>query len=67
MLSRHLSSNIDDAFAPLADYVRTKGRLVLNTEFGGGSGTDCITDIGQQLAFLNANSDGERKYFLLLR
>jgi len=52
-----VTNNIDDAFSPLADYARQNNRLVLNTEFGGGNGTDCITDIGQQLAFLNQNSD----------
>ncbi|GJJ15417.1 hypothetical protein Clacol_009694 [Clathrus columnatus] len=52
-----VTNNIDDAFAPLADYARGQKRLVLNTEFGGGSGNDCITDIGQQLAYLNQNSD----------
>lgn len=55
--SECVTNNIDDAFAPLADYARSHQRLVLNTEFGGGSGNDCITDIGQQLAFLNENSD----------
>lgn len=52
-----VTNNIADAFGPLADYARAKKRLVLNTEFGGGSGSDCITMIGQQLAFLNENSD----------
>ncbi|KZS93371.1 cellulase [Sistotremastrum niveocremeum HHB9708] len=52
-----VTNNIADAFQPLATYARANNRLVLNTEFGGGNGTDCITDIGQQLAFLNANSD----------
>ncbi|KAF8587686.1 glycoside hydrolase family 5 protein [Ramaria rubella] len=52
-----VTNNIDDAFAPLATYAREKGRLVLNTEFGGGPGSDCVTFIGQQLAYLNENND----------
>ncbi|KIJ54479.1 glycoside hydrolase family 5 protein [Sphaerobolus stellatus SS14] len=52
-----VTNNIDDAFAPLADYARSRNRLVLNTEFGGGPGSDCVTMISQQLDYLNKNSD----------
>lgn len=53
-----VTNNIDDAFAPLATYARQNKRLVLNTEFGGGDNSACVTYIGQQLAYLNQNSDG---------
>jgi len=52
-----VTNNIDDAFAPLATYARQNKRLVLNTEFGGGDNSNCVSYINQQLDYLNQNSD----------
>lgn len=58
-----MTNNIDSAFAPLAQWLRCNGRQAFNTETGGGNTQSCITDLGQQLAFVSANSDGESRSF----
>lgn len=52
-----VTNNIADAFAPLAQWLRCNGRQAFNTETGGGQGSDCTTDLCQQLTYLNQNSD----------
>ncbi|KAF5370416.1 hypothetical protein D9757_013143 [Collybiopsis confluens] len=52
-----VTNNIDDAFAPLATWLRTNGRQALLSETGGGNVQSCATFMCQELAFLNANSD----------
>ncbi|KAF2093160.1 endoglucanase II [Rhizodiscina lignyota] len=52
-----VTNNIDDAFSPLADWLRENKRMAFNTETGGGNTDSCVTDLSQQLAFVNKNSD----------
>lgn len=59
-----MTNNIDSAFAPLAQWLRCNGRQALNTETGGGNTQSCITYLGQQLAYVSANSDGKKLSFL---
>lgn len=52
-----VTNNIANAFGPLAQWLRCNGRQALNTETGGGNTASCVTYLGQQLAFVSANSD----------
>jgi len=52
-----VTNNIDNAFAPLATYLRTNKRQAFLTETGGGNVASCETYMCQQVAYLNANSD----------
>lgn len=54
-----VTNNIDSAFAPLATYARQNKRLVMNTEFGGGPNSGCVSYLSQQLTYLNQNADGQ--------
>lgn len=54
-----MTDNIDDAFGPLATYLRANGRQAFNTETGGGNTDSCATYLCQQIAFVQQNSDGE--------
>ncbi|KAI0472569.1 glycoside hydrolase family 5 protein [Xylariaceae sp. FL0804] len=51
------TNNIDDAFQPLATWLRSNGRQALNTEMGGGNTASCEADICQQINFVNENAD----------
>ncbi|KAK7437498.1 Endoglucanase EG-II [Stygiomarasmius scandens] len=51
------TNNINDAWAPLAQWLRCNGRQAFNTETGGGNTQSCITFICQQIAFQAQNSD----------
>ncbi|THU89939.1 endoglucanase [Dendrothele bispora CBS 962.96] len=51
------TNNIDDAWAPLAQWLRCNGRQAFNTETGGGNVASCITFMCQQIAFQAQNSD----------
>ena len=53
-----VTNNIDDAFGPLAQWLRCNGRQAFNTETGGGNVADCGTFMCQQIAFMKENSDG---------
>ncbi|KAI5118495.1 hypothetical protein M0805_003995 [Coniferiporia weirii] len=52
-----VTNNIDDTFAPLAQWLRCNGRQAFNTETGGGNTASCATYLCQQVAFQKANSD----------
>ncbi|KAJ8062223.1 hypothetical protein OCU04_008775 [Sclerotinia nivalis] len=52
-----VTNNIDNAFAPLATWLRTNGRQAILTETGGGNTASCETYLCQEVAYLNANSD----------
>ena len=54
-----VTNNIDDAWAPLAQWLRCNGRQAFNTETGGGNTASCETFMCQQITFLNQNSDGK--------
>lgn len=51
------TNNIDGAFAPLATALRNIGRQAMLTETGGGNVQSCVTNMCQQLDYLNKNSD----------
>lgn len=53
-----VTNNIDDAFAPLAQWLRCNGRMAFNTETGGGNTASCAQYLCEQIAFQKANSDG---------
>ncbi|KAG8958051.1 hypothetical protein FRC03_009498 [Tulasnella sp. 419] len=50
-------NNIENAFAPLAQWLRCHGRKAILTETGGGNTQSCVKYMCEQLAFLKANSD----------
>lgn len=52
-----VSNNIDDAFAPLATWLRANGRQAMVSETGGGNTDSCVQFVCEELAFLNENSD----------
>ena len=47
-----VTNNIDDAFAPLATWLRANGRQAFLSETGGGNVASCETYMCQQLAYL---------------
>lgn len=47
-----VKNNIDDAFAPLATWLRQNGRQAILTETGGGNTASCQTYLCQQIAYL---------------
>ncbi|KAI0371240.1 endoglucanase [Pilatotrama ljubarskyi] len=51
------TNNIDNAWAPLAQWLRCNGRQAFNTETGGGNVASCETLMCQQVEFQKANSD----------
>jgi len=52
------TNNIEEAWAPLAQWLRCNGRQAFNTETGGGYDTaSCMTFMCQQIAFQAQNSD----------
>ncbi|RDW83008.1 hypothetical protein BP5796_04499 [Coleophoma crateriformis] len=51
------TDNIADAFALVADFLRTNSRQALVSETGAGSSASCFTDFCAQNAYLNSNSD----------
>ncbi|KAI1816289.1 glycoside hydrolase family 5 protein [Poronia punctata] len=51
------TDNIDNAFAPLADWLRENGRQAINTEMGGGNTDSCQQYICDQIAYVNQNAD----------
>ena len=52
-----VTNNIEDAFAPVAQYLRCHGRQGMLTETNGPNNAVCVDYLNQQLGFLNANSD----------
>jgi endoglucanase len=52
-----VTNNIDDAFEPLATWLRANNRQAFLSESGAGNNAQCETDFCQQLAYLDANSD----------
>lgn len=52
-----VTNNIDNAWAPLAQWLRCNGRQAFNTETGGGNVASCVTYMCQQIAFQAQNSD----------
>jgi endoglucanase len=52
-----VTDNIDTAFSPLADWLRSNKRQAINSETGGGNTASCEKYLCQQINFLNTNSD----------
>ncbi|KAJ7026613.1 carbohydrate-binding module family 1 protein/Glycoside hydrolase family 5 protein [Mycena alexandri] len=52
-----VTNNIEEAWAPLAQWLRCNGRQAFNTETGGGNTASCITYMCQQIAYQAQNSD----------
>lgn len=52
-----VTNNVANAFQPLATYLRSNGRQAFLTETGGGNTASCETDLCQEIAYLNQNSD----------
>jgi endoglucanase len=50
-------NNIDDAFAPLANWLRQNGRQAVLTESGGGNTDSCLRYFCEQIKYLNNNAD----------
>ncbi|KAJ6469472.1 endoglucanase [Mycena sanguinolenta] len=56
--SECVTNNIEEAWAPLAQWLRCNGRQAFNTETGGGyDAASCMTFMCQQIAFQAQNSD----------
>ncbi|KAF8217747.1 carbohydrate-binding module family 1 protein/Glycoside hydrolase family 5 protein [Mycena galopus ATCC 62051] len=56
--SECVTNNIDDAWAPLAQWLRCNGRQAFNTETGGGyDDPTCFVYMCQQIAYQAQNSD----------
>jgi len=51
------TNNIDNAWAPLATWLRANGRQAFNTETGGGNTASCAQFLCEQVAFQAQNSD----------
>lgn len=58
-MSECVTNNIDNAFAPLATYLRANKRQAFNTETGGGNTASCVKFLCEQIDFMKQNSDGE--------
>ncbi|KAK7704739.1 Endoglucanase EG-II [Botryosphaeria dothidea] len=52
-----VTNNIDDAFKPLADWLRQNKRMAINTESGGGNTDSCEKYFCEQIQYLNQNAD----------
>jgi len=52
-----VTNNINEAFAPLASWLRSVGRQAFLSEFGGGNVASCGQYICQVLDYLHANND----------
>jgi endoglucanase len=53
-----VTNGIDEAWDPLATWLRANGRQALNTETGGGNVDSCVSYISQQIAYQAQQSDG---------
>jgi len=52
-----VKDNVDNAFKPLAEWLRTNKRQAIVTETGGGNTASCQKYMCQQIQFLNQNAD----------
>lgn len=52
-----VKDNVDTAFKPLAEWLRTNKRQAILTETGGGNTASCQKYMCQQIQFLNQNAD----------
>ena len=61
-----VTNNIDNAWAPLATWLRQNKRQAINTETGGGNTASCQQFLCEQVAFQQQNSDGLSSDFWFL-
>jgi len=52
-----VTNNIEEAWEPLSQWLRSNGRQAFNTETGGGNTASCVTYMCQQIAYQAQNSD----------
>ncbi|KAL7940191.1 carbohydrate-binding module family 1 [Trichoderma barbatum] len=52
-----VTNNINDAFSPVATWLRQNNRQAILTETGGGNTQSCLQYVCQQFQYLNQNSD----------
>ncbi|KKY35360.1 putative glycoside hydrolase family 5 protein [Diaporthe ampelina] len=52
-----VSDHVQDTFTPLAQFLVANGRKAILSETGGGNTTSCITDLCNELAFINMNTE----------
>ena len=52
-----ITNGVNDTLAPLTAYLRSAGRKGMLTETGGGNTASCVTDVCEELSYLNSNSD----------
>jgi endoglucanase len=53
-----VTNGIEDAWDPLATWLRANGRQALNSETGGGNVDSCVGYMSQQIAYQAEQSDG---------
>ena len=61
-----VTDNIDNAWAPLATWLRQNKRQAINTETGGGNTASGQQFLCEQVAFQQQNSDGLSSDFWFL-
>lgn len=59
-----VTNNIDEAWAPLAQWLRCNGRQAFNTETGGGNTASCQQFLCEQTKFQAQNSDGKSSFII---
>ena len=59
-----MTNNINNAWAPFADWLRSNGRQAINTETGGGNTASCQEFLCQQVAYQQENSDGAHNQYI---
>ena len=52
-----VTNGVDDQLEPMTAYLRSAGRKAMLTETGGGNTASCVTDVCEELSYLNSNSD----------
>ncbi|KAL6799703.1 carbohydrate-binding module family 1 [Trichoderma sp. SZMC 28012] len=52
-----VTNNVNDAFSPVATWLRQNNRQAILTETGGGNTQSCIQYLCQQFQYINQNSD----------
>ena len=51
------TNGVNDTLVPMTAFLRSAGRKAMLTETGGGNTASCVTDVCEELSYLNSNSD----------
>ena len=51
------TNGVNDTLVPMTAFLRSAGRKAMLTETGGGNTANCVTDVCEELSYLNSNSD----------